>query len=157
MNYWDMLPEGCIAEIVSHTTPLDACRVALVSPAVRSVADSDPVWDKFLPPDYRQLIARAVDKKPIHQLLSASPSKKDLYLSLAHQPLLIDAGDMVCFFLFVIIILVDLFLLVFCAILVTLFRVGIVSDDCCIISYQGVSFVYVVFGVYLLTYKQVLC
>ncbi|KAL1813119.1 hypothetical protein ACET3Z_023184 [Daucus carota] len=94
MNYWDMLPEGCIAEIVSHTTPVDACRVALVSAAVRSAADSDPVWDKFLPPDYRQLIARAVENQPIHQLLSASPSKKDLYLSLAHHPLVIDAGDM---------------------------------------------------------------
>ncbi|XP_017230636.1 putative F-box protein PP2-B12 [Daucus carota subsp. sativus] len=94
MNYWDMLPEGCIAEIVSHTTPLDACRVALVSPAVRSLADSDPVWDKFLPHDYRQLIARAVENQPIHQLLSASPSKKDVYLSLADHPLIIDAGDM---------------------------------------------------------------
>ncbi|KAL1813118.1 hypothetical protein ACET3Z_023183 [Daucus carota] len=94
MNYWDMLPEGCIAEIVSHTTPVDACRVALVSPAVRSVADSDPVWDSFLPSDYRQLISRAVGNQPIHRLLSASPSKKDLYLSLAHHPLVIDAGDM---------------------------------------------------------------
>ncbi|KAK0580663.1 hypothetical protein LWI29_004798 [Acer saccharum] len=46
------LPEGCIAAVISFTTPRDACRLACVSTAFRSAADSDVVWDRFLPPEY---------------------------------------------------------------------------------------------------------
>ncbi|KAL8094603.1 putative F-box protein PP2-B12 [Apium graveolens] len=94
VDYFDRLPEGCIADIVSHTTPVDACHVALVSTTFHYIADSDPVWATFLPSDYRQLISRAVDNQPIHHLLRSSPSYKDLYLFLTHHPLIIDASAM---------------------------------------------------------------
>lgn len=90
-DYFNMLPEGCVADIVSHTTPVDACHMALVSTTFHSIADSDPVWETFLPRDYRQLISRAVD----HHLLASLPSKKDVYLYLSDHPLIIDAGAMV--------------------------------------------------------------
>ncbi|KAK1389391.1 Phloem protein 2-6 [Heracleum sosnowskyi] len=94
IDYFDMLPEGCIAEIVSHTTPADACHVALVSTTFHSVADSDPVWNTFLPSDYRQFLSRAVENQPIHHVLRSSPSNKDLYLSLSDHPLIIDSASM---------------------------------------------------------------
>ncbi|KAK0580259.1 hypothetical protein LWI29_000049 [Acer saccharum] len=46
------LPQGCIAAVISFTTPSDACRLACVSTTFRSAADSDIVWDRFLPPEY---------------------------------------------------------------------------------------------------------
>ncbi|KAF5743773.1 putative F-box protein PP2-B12 [Tripterygium wilfordii] len=82
-----VLPEGCIAKIISLTEPRDACRLSLVSPIFRSAAESDSVWDSFLPADCQSLIS-----------LSSSPnlvsygSKKELYLSLCEKPLLIDDG-----------------------------------------------------------------
>ncbi|KAK4282966.1 hypothetical protein QN277_014275 [Acacia crassicarpa] len=79
------LPEGCIAHVLSFTSPRDACRLSCVSSSFRSAADSDALWDSFLPPDCPSLLSR-----------SSSPpsfsSKKHLYLYLSHQPLLIDDG-----------------------------------------------------------------
>ncbi|XP_062084245.1 putative F-box protein PP2-B8 [Humulus lupulus] len=37
-------PEGCIADIISFTTPRDACRLCSVSTTFRSAAESDTVW-----------------------------------------------------------------------------------------------------------------
>ncbi|XP_059310000.1 F-box protein At2g02240-like [Lycium ferocissimum] len=81
-----MLPEGCIAQILALTSPMDVCRLSLVSPNLRSVADSDSVWAKFLPCDYRSIIARSPTPIPDFQSL------KDLYVYLSHHPLLIDQG-----------------------------------------------------------------
>lgn len=94
IDYFEMLPEACVADAVAHTTPLDACRLTLVAPSVRSIADSNAVWERFLPSDYRQLISRAVPAHgTIHQLLASSPKKK-LYLFLCDHPLVIDDGAM---------------------------------------------------------------
>lgn len=99
IDYFEMLPEACVADAVAHTTPLDACRLTLVAPSVRSIADSNAVWERFLPSDYRQLISRAVPAHgTIHQLLASSPKKK-LYLFLCDHPLVIDDGAMVIFLL----------------------------------------------------------
>ncbi|XP_022754225.1 putative F-box protein PP2-B8 [Durio zibethinus] len=38
------LPEGCIAEILSATTPADVCRFSRLSSTFRSAAASDSVW-----------------------------------------------------------------------------------------------------------------
>jgi len=43
------LPEGCIADILSCTTPTDACRLSLVSKLFHSAAESDALWERFLP------------------------------------------------------------------------------------------------------------
>ncbi|KAF3452415.1 hypothetical protein FNV43_RR02848 [Rhamnella rubrinervis] len=86
-DYFYVLPEGCIANIISFTSPPDACRMSLVSSVFRSAAGSDAVWERFLPPEYCPIISRAVAPPPL-----PCPSKRDLYLSLCNSPLLIDGG-----------------------------------------------------------------
>ncbi|KAK0583863.1 hypothetical protein LWI29_004158 [Acer saccharum] len=66
------LPEGCIAAVISFTTPRDACSLACVSTIFRSAADSDVVWDCFLRPIS---LPRSV----------SSLSKKELYLRTGHN------------------------------------------------------------------------
>ncbi|MCD7457431.1 hypothetical protein HAX54_035079 [Datura stramonium] len=80
------LPEGCIADILALTSPPDVCRFSLVSTSLRSTADSDSVWEKFLPSDYRSIIARSSTPIPDFRSL------KDLYVYLSHHPILIDEG-----------------------------------------------------------------
>ncbi|KAL3631655.1 hypothetical protein CASFOL_024639 [Castilleja foliolosa] len=84
------LPEDCIAIALSLTSPKDACRLSAVAATFRSASQSDTVWDRFLPSDYRDLIKRAVDGSD--SLLAKSNSKKDLYLHLCDHPILIDGG-----------------------------------------------------------------
>ncbi|XVF65109.1 hypothetical protein PTKIN_Ptkin09bG0220300 [Pterospermum kingtungense] len=88
MDFTKLLPEECMCLIISLTSPRDACRSALVSPALRSVADSDAVWERFLPTDYEEIISN-----------SSSPSllsleKKDLYVYLSFHPILVENGTM---------------------------------------------------------------
>lgn len=77
------LPEGCIAAIVSRTTPLDAGRDSVVSKTFRSASDSDAVWNRFLPSDISSIISGS-------PLLANAPTKKDLYLALSDRPVIID-------------------------------------------------------------------
>ncbi|KAL5783849.1 hypothetical protein ACOSP7_008878 [Xanthoceras sorbifolium] len=81
----DLLPEDCFAHILSLTSPRDACRLSLVSLAVQSVADSDAVWEKFLPSDYEEILSRLVWKV-------VYSSKKELFFRLCNIPHLIDGG-----------------------------------------------------------------
>ncbi|XP_058103431.1 putative F-box protein PP2-B12 [Magnolia sinica] len=78
------LDEGCITHILSLTSPLDVCRTSSVSSAFQSAAESDSIWERFLPSDYSDILSRSVS--PLH-----FSSKKDLYFRLC-QPLLIDDG-----------------------------------------------------------------
>ncbi|KAI3952470.1 hypothetical protein MKW92_035540 [Papaver armeniacum] len=87
INNIERLPEGCISDILSLTTPADVCTSSLVSTLFKSAADSDALWEKFLPPDYEKIISRA--SNPIS---SAALSKKELYYRLSDDPLLIDGG-----------------------------------------------------------------
>ncbi|VYS51818.1 unnamed protein product [Arabidopsis thaliana] len=80
----DSLPEGCISNIISFTSPEDACVAAAVSKIFESAVKSDIVWEKFLPADYEFLIPP----------LRAFSSKKELYFSLCSDPLLIEDGKM---------------------------------------------------------------
>ncbi|KAL2468556.1 F-box protein PP2-B1 [Forsythia ovata] len=84
------LPEGCIANALSLTSPKDACRLSLVTPTFRSAAESDAVWERFLPPDYRDIISRSIDGPD--SLLAKFRSKKELYLQLCDNPIIIDGG-----------------------------------------------------------------
>ncbi|XP_022144425.1 putative F-box protein PP2-B12 isoform X2 [Momordica charantia] len=81
------LPEGCIAHILSFTTPHDVCRSALVSSAFRAAAEADGVWDRFLPPEYRREISDAVS-----HIFPSFASKKELFLHLCRYPILIHGG-----------------------------------------------------------------
>ncbi|XVF30375.1 hypothetical protein REPUB_Repub16aG0052000 [Reevesia pubescens] len=76
------LPEDCIAAILSLTSPRDACRLSLVSTKSKSAAESDAVWESFLPSHYQTLIPSSL----------CFSSKKQLYLSLCQNPVLIDGG-----------------------------------------------------------------
>ncbi|XP_057443260.1 F-box protein PP2-B11-like [Lotus japonicus] len=81
----ELLPEACIASILSRTTPKDACRLSLVSKTFCSAADSDTVWDRFLPSDSHSIVSEFPS-------LANAPSKKALYLALSDDPVIIDEG-----------------------------------------------------------------
>ncbi|KAL9305509.1 F-box protein PP2-B15 [Arabidopsis thaliana] len=80
-----MLPEACVATILSFTTPADTISLAAVSSVFRVAGDSDFVWEKFLPTDYCHVISRSTDP---HRIFS---SKKELYRCLC-ESILIDNG-----------------------------------------------------------------
>ncbi|KAI3723438.1 hypothetical protein L2E82_35010 [Cichorium intybus] len=83
-----VLPEGCLSDVLSLTSPMDACRAASISKGFNSAADSDAVWEQFLIPNYREIIAKAVS--PL-----VFGSKKQLYLLLSDYHVLLDRGYMV--------------------------------------------------------------
>ncbi|MBA0680988.1 hypothetical protein Goari_012653, partial [Gossypium aridum] len=76
------LPQDCIATVISFTSPRDACRLSLVSTTFKPASESDAVWESFLPSDHQASIPSS---------LSFS-SKKELYLSLCENHILIDGG-----------------------------------------------------------------
>ncbi|KAJ8753013.1 hypothetical protein K2173_008800 [Erythroxylum novogranatense] len=80
------LPEDCIENVLSLSGPRDTCRLSVISSLFRSAAESDAVWQKYLPPDYRSIIARSADPS----ILTRFSSLKDLYFSLCDNPILID-------------------------------------------------------------------
>ena len=89
------LPEGCIAHILSLTTPADACRLSVVSVLFNSAAESDAVWCRFLPSDVVSIVSQSDSQCSV---LANSPSKKALYLALSDRPIIMDQGKKVIFF-----------------------------------------------------------
>lgn len=85
------LPEGCISEILSLTSPVDVIRSSAVSKGFNFAADSDTIWDKFLPSDHQEIISRS-DSTVDH-----STTKKALYFNLCNSPLLLGGGKMVAY------------------------------------------------------------
>eukprot|EP00253_Pinus_taeda_P020943 PITA_20943 len=71
------LPESCISHILCFTTPRDICRFSAVNHTFSSAGNSDSVWDKMLPIQYRHLLARMDSPLEIC-------SKKELYFALCH-------------------------------------------------------------------------
>lgn len=80
------LPEDCVSAILSLTSPASACRSSLVSSTFNSAAESDVVWERFLPSDYQQLLSRLVNDTPFN-----FSTKKHLFFHLCN-PVLIDGG-----------------------------------------------------------------
>ncbi|ESR45031.1 hypothetical protein CICLE_v10003100mg [Citrus x clementina] len=89
MDITFVLPAQCISYIISLTTPRDASRLSLACPAFKSTADSDSVWEKFLPSDYKEIISNS-SSISASSLMITSLSKKDLYFYLCHNPILIN-------------------------------------------------------------------
>nr|AFK34389.1 unknown [Medicago truncatula] len=85
MTAFEELPEGCIAAVLSSTTPVDACRLSFISKNFLSASDSDAVWNRFLPSDISSIISQFPS-------LSNIPTKKDLYIALSDRPIIIDNG-----------------------------------------------------------------
>ncbi|KAF2288277.1 hypothetical protein GH714_005768 [Hevea brasiliensis] len=81
---FNRLPEDCVSTILSFTSPLDVCRSSSVSTSFQSAADSDIVWESFLPSDYSNIVPRSV----VHLKFS---SKKELFVRLC-DPIIIDGG-----------------------------------------------------------------
>ncbi|CAH8387631.1 unnamed protein product [Eruca vesicaria subsp. sativa] len=79
---FDTLPEDCISIVVSHTSPRDACVMASVSKTVKSAAESDLVWEKFLPPEHSSLVSPWM----------RFSSKKKMYMYIANDSFLFDGG-----------------------------------------------------------------
>jgi hypothetical protein len=78
------LPESCISDILSFTTPRDLCRLSAVSRLFTSAADGDSLWNKFIPQQSHQILPRAVT--PV-----AFASRRELYFHLCNS-ILIDRG-----------------------------------------------------------------
>ncbi|XP_073136273.1 F-box protein At2g02240-like [Henckelia pumila] len=87
MDPFARLPEGCISEILSLTSPPDASRSSIVSKEFKSAVESDAVWERFLPCDCPDIISKSVS--PLKYA-----TKKDLYFHLCHSPVLVDGGKM---------------------------------------------------------------
>ncbi|CAK7354004.1 unnamed protein product [Dovyalis caffra] len=85
----NVLPEGCIANVLSFTSPRDACRLSVVSSLFKSAEESNAVWERFLPHDYQSIISKSDSSST---LLASLSSKKDLYLRLCEKPIIIDHG-----------------------------------------------------------------
>ncbi|KAI3826643.1 hypothetical protein L1987_00693 [Smallanthus sonchifolius] len=82
-----LLSEGFVSYILSHTSPGDACRASMISRGVKRFANSDALWERFLPSDYQEIISRSVS--PVNY-----SSKKELYFSLCDSPILLDDGNL---------------------------------------------------------------
>ncbi|CAL0311206.1 unnamed protein product [Lupinus luteus] len=80
----ELLPNDCLEHILSLTCPQDVCKFSLISSIMQSMADSDVVWEKFLPFNYQEIVSRLVES------FSCS-SKKELFVMLC-KPQLIDDG-----------------------------------------------------------------
>ncbi|KAF8117023.1 hypothetical protein N665_0012s0038 [Sinapis alba] len=80
---FDDLPDDCIANIISLTSPRDACVAASVSKTFKSTSEFNSVWEKFLPPEYSSFILGS-------QVFTL---KKELYLALCNDPVLIEDGQ----------------------------------------------------------------
>lgn len=93
MEAFKELPEGCIAAILSRTTPIDVGRLSLVSKTFLSAANSDIVWNHFLPAD-SQFIDSIISQYPS---LATAPTKKALYLALSDHTIIIDHAEKVFF------------------------------------------------------------
>ncbi|CAN1858911.1 Putative F-box protein PP2-B2 [Linum perenne] len=83
----DSLPDDCFSEILSLTSPRDACNASLVSSSIRLSANSDAIWERFLPSDYSEIVSRM-------DLKLKFSSKKELFFELCH-PHLLDGGKKV--------------------------------------------------------------
>ncbi|XP_017219025.2 putative F-box protein PP2-B12 [Daucus carota subsp. sativus] len=93
IDLFEKLPQECIEEVVSRVGPMEVCRLSAVCKRFLSAAESDLVWDRFLPSDYQQLRDRA-DAFPNIKFAH----KKDLFLFLIGNHVSMD-GNTMCFWL----------------------------------------------------------
>jgi hypothetical protein len=79
---WD-LPEECLALAIALTSPRDASRCAAVSPAFRAAADSDHVWQRFIPTD-DDAAAAGGGGGFLLPVIGKNKKKKEAYLGLCN-------------------------------------------------------------------------
>ncbi|XP_050273893.1 F-box protein PP2-B15-like [Quercus robur] len=83
-GFIDMLPRDCVSKILSFTSPADTFRSSMVSSMFHSAAESDVVWEMFLPTDYMDVVSRLITPLTF-------TTKKELFVCLCN-PVLIDVG-----------------------------------------------------------------
>ncbi|KAG7022408.1 F-box protein PP2-B10, partial [Cucurbita argyrosperma subsp. argyrosperma] len=71
----DLMPQDCFAHILSFASAREACQLSIISETIRSMVDSDVVWDNFLPFDCAEVLSR-LDTPVIYR------TKKELYFKL---------------------------------------------------------------------------
>lgn len=81
---WRQLPEDCVSRILSGTSPADVCRTLTVSKEFRHPAESNLVWNQFLPSDIHTILPSPINFS----------STKDLFFLLS-QSMLVDDGKKV--------------------------------------------------------------
>ncbi|KAK4726511.1 hypothetical protein R3W88_031428 [Solanum pinnatisectum] len=77
MDFFRLLPEACVSDILSFTSPKDAAIPSAISRGFNS----------FLPEDYEIISSRYVSPR-------ICSSKKELYFSLCDSPVLMDGGKL---------------------------------------------------------------
>ncbi|XP_058203808.1 putative F-box protein PP2-B12 isoform X2 [Rhododendron vialii] len=85
MDFLSALPECLLTAILSRTSPRDVCRSSAASKELRSVAESDAVWERFLPSDHGDIIS-GLAYGP-----AAFSTKKQLYESLTE--IVLNVGE----------------------------------------------------------------
>ncbi|XP_054781975.1 putative F-box protein PP2-B12 [Prosopis cineraria] len=85
-----VLPVDCISNIISLTSPKDACRTCSVASVFRTAEDSDTVWERFLPGHYEDMIARSSSQS----FFTSSLTKKQIFFHLCDHPVLLNDGKM---------------------------------------------------------------
>ncbi|XP_010558968.1 PREDICTED: F-box protein PP2-A15 [Tarenaya hassleriana] len=80
------IPESCVACVFMYLTPPEICNLARLNRAFRGAASSDSVWEKKLPPNYRDLLDLLPPER--YQKLS----KKDIF-ALLSRPIPFDDGN----------------------------------------------------------------
>ena len=68
------LPEDILTSIFGHTSPWDAMRLAGVCSSFKRAAESNTLWQSFLPCDYEAVLAIAKSEE--------NPTKKEIVMSL---------------------------------------------------------------------------
>ncbi|KAF7151692.1 hypothetical protein RHSIM_Rhsim02G0054900 [Rhododendron simsii] len=87
VDFLSALPECLLTAVLSRTSPRDVCRSSAVSKELRSVAESDAVWKRFLPSNHGDIIS-GLAYDPV-----AFSTKKQLYESLTE--IVLDDGERV--------------------------------------------------------------
>ncbi|KAK7852150.1 f-box protein pp2-b15 [Quercus suber] len=85
----DMLPGDSVSKILSFTSPTDAFRSSMVSSIFHLAAESNVVWEMFLPTDYKDIVSRLIT----HLTFT---TKNKLFVCLCN-PVLIDGNRKVGF------------------------------------------------------------
>ncbi|KAM7485464.1 hypothetical protein LguiA_001473 [Lonicera macranthoides] len=87
MGWFGELPEDCISNIISRTSPRDACRASSISWGFKSAVNSDGMWEQFLPSDYLDILSEMA--VPV-----VFSTKKERYFHLSDSHVLVDGGKM---------------------------------------------------------------
>ncbi|CAH9085064.1 unnamed protein product [Cuscuta epithymum] len=85
------LPEECISEILSLTSPVDVSAFSIISKRFKSASDSDNAWSKFVPSDIDDIISKSSTPFP----LESPPTKKQLFFSLSGFSFVLEEGKKV--------------------------------------------------------------